>query len=113
MMQFKKDPFDARLCTDSTMKRLKFETMSGSLDLNRIFDFQGFWLITCTSINHKNVSCKILYISMQISKAQHQNLIRFCQYTLFYSIFDFAKASLDLHEKYIKLHEKQVLISRE
>ena len=37
--------------------------------------FQGFWLIPCRSINHKNVPCEILYISMKISKAQLQNLL--------------------------------------
>ena len=38
--------------------------------------FQGFWLIPCRSINHKNVPCEILYISMKISKAQLQNILR-------------------------------------
>ena len=41
--------------------------------------FEGFWLITCRSIHHKNVPCEILYISMSISMARLRNSQIFSQ----------------------------------
>ena len=98
--------------------RFKIKYISGSLDWNRISkDSQAS--TNYLEIHHKNVPCEILYISMEIPKAQLQNPKDFSLNILFYCPFDFAKTTCDfhektieLHEKHTNLHEKQVWISR-